>query len=188
VCSVAVPTAVLLLWGLSYFRVLGFSNSLLSASGVRGGSGIWSTGGRILLDTTRHTDVSRVPGIHGWSFSNEPYAPVPQWVDQPSVTRWYAAGFRVSQSFSPSGDGTTVEWAAIAIPYWAIAVAASALALVVFGPKVLRRRRRNAGRCERCGYDLRATPGRCPECGAAPEPPHNPPMQRTATASSGAVE
>ena len=46
-----------------------------------------------------------------------------------------------------------------------------------------------AGHCRVCGYDLRATPERCPECGAVPrEPPHNPPMQRTATASSGAVE
>jgi hypothetical protein len=45
-------------------------------------------------------------------------------------------------------------------------VCAFAIAPVVFGRRSLvRRRRKKLGRCENCGYDLRALSDRCPECG-----------------------
>ena len=56
------------------------------------------------------------------------------------------------------------------VPYWVIALI-FALAPAFQLRRVLRERSRRhrqaAGRCTACGYDLRATPERCPECGAA---------------------
>ena len=65
-----------------------------------------------------------------------------------------------------------VEWSGVVVPFWALLVVLGALPAARWGAAAIRRRKRAraaAGLCLNCGYDLRATPGRCPECGSAAE-------------------
>jgi hypothetical protein len=63
--------------------------------------------------------------------------------------------------------GPVDQWA-VGAPHWFVLLLAAALPLAWLLSERLRRQRRRAGRaglCPRCGYDLRASPERCPECG-----------------------
>jgi len=55
-------------------------------------------------------------------------------------------------------------------PCWALALLA-ALTPVVW--MIRKRQRSKPGHCMVCGYDLRATPDRCPECGSVPATANN---------------
>jgi hypothetical protein len=63
--------------------------------------------------------------------------------------------------------GSFEEWNT---PYWKLLCLASVAPIWRFVPwndLTPRQRRKNRGCCPDCGYDLRATPDRCPECGRA---------------------
>jgi hypothetical protein len=57
----------------------------------------------------------------------------------------------------------------VAVPYWFILLLLALVPVAWLGRRRRAKRRRLAGRCPACGYDLRATPNQCPECGAVPE-------------------
>jgi hypothetical protein len=69
-----------------------------------------------------------------------------------------------------TSDGRNVR-VAVYVPHWGVVVLLAILPGIGL-TRIVRRRRAvaRAGRnlCRVCGYDLRATPGRCPECGKIP--------------------
>jgi hypothetical protein len=83
-----------------------------------------------------------------------------------SESAW--AGFRYAKVSVPDPRRSRPKaylWELV-VPLWPV-VALTAL-LPAFRVWRWHRRRFAAGRCQKCGYDLRATPDRCPECGTIP--------------------
>ena len=76
----------------------------------------------------------------------------------------YLGGVQFARAQLPKGGGLIdAEW--VAIPLWLLLIPA-AVAWAPAGWRAARgRTRRRPGHCRVCGYDLRATPERCPECG-----------------------
>jgi hypothetical protein len=143
-------------------------NSLVEVAAGMGGA--WLEVGEERIDPTippeRDGGLRQwLAGRRGWRAGWETI--VPPWARQ----RWPWTGWGrlgAGRVEMPALGGRYDGWSAGA-PLWGIVVASGAwpltsLALVV---RRWRRRRRPArsGLCPACGYDWRATPGRCPECG-----------------------
>jgi hypothetical protein len=66
-----------------------------------------------------------------------------------------------------SGTGYRPGFTEVLLPTWSL-IAALLLPMGLWAGIGWRQRRRvKAGHCVNCGYDLRATPEKCPECGRA---------------------
>jgi hypothetical protein len=57
------------------------------------------------------------------------------------------------------------RWSGWSIPYWPFAASAAVLPTMWRIRQLRRAHWRGHGHCRRCGYDLRASRERCPECG-----------------------
>ena len=79
------------------------------------------------------------------------------------------AGFHFARSEYLRNDGTVcLARRSATIPLWFPVALTAALPAGRLAGKYRAHWRQQCGRCRTCDYDLRATPGRCPECGTVP--------------------
>lgn len=90
---------------------------------------------------------------------------VTAWLDGPlnSHPRVSLLGFQY-MGWHPT---QTDRYYAVGVPFWFIA---SALSLHLWSLRAVFSPRRRDGFCAKCGYDLRCSPARCPECGTPSNP------------------
>jgi len=149
---------VVLVWVRSHWVADGFfwkrqegRVRVVSASGVM----LWVsekplTGGRFLSDV-------------GFGYTRQPPHDVLDRVKAIRETEW---GWRRAGLTVVGGRSALGPVRSVSFPYWMVVLVLGLLPSWRFvWLDVRRRRRRRAGLCVRCGYDLRASNERCPECG-----------------------
>jgi hypothetical protein len=140
--------------------------------------------GTLAIDTIRPFPTA-IPGLPVWpQFMNDPrggmevwgVAITPTWPDVRGM--WerkgcHFLGFQIGKAFAVYRTGKTAvcvgdQWL-VEVPLWMILPVTGCLpAFQLIGTiKQRMAQRRRIDLCRNCGYDLRATPDRCPECGAA---------------------
>jgi hypothetical protein len=161
--SLLLCVATVVLWVRSYWAtdLVGWTRAdrrVLGAGGMRGRLVLVRT-----VPTKEMPDYFRPNGGPGWRYYRGEAGSGWALEFGEGETGWRLAGLRYAE-----GPQLFSHCHALVVPCW--------LLLVGFGTPLVgwlsilcrrhsRERRRQEKLCRHCGYDLRATPGRCPECG-----------------------
>lgn len=165
--SLVLLIAIAVLWARSYFTV-----SLLLHD-VRKGNANYTTGYLKSGDGCLYAQWIRYPELRGigarsllvnWSARSDPLTNQEQ-LDLQAPLRFMNGGFRVGPYGYGYLRGAKVPQSRVALPYWTMAVLMLVFPSARLWKRGLRSRRMRKNCCSQCGYDLRATPERCPECG-----------------------
>ena len=89
------------------------------------------------------------------------------WLEYDSHTR-RAFNFYWGHPIDQNPQADYPEAYFILIPFWFL-FPLTLIVPAIVARRIIRTRRRLPGACHSCGYDLRATPDRCPECGTIPQ-------------------
>ena len=118
--------------------------------GEKGWLGFYSAEGKLVLAVGRE----RIESLVKRDFHERPIKRAIDW--EYYDLEWGGVGFK--RTYSPREYYLT-------FPIWLVWGAAVVPVLVTTWRRVKRRWRKSVHRCESCGYDLRESHGRCPECG-----------------------
>ena len=164
-------------WAKSYFFIDWIFYTRCSVAGhtlVHDQYHIRSSAGGVRFDLLRytHTYVTDQEALQAravyspddglrWSVSFHP--------TYPSLGRAVRFGFdwqNAQRSYLTSKVAANAHIYDLIVPYWTLALFVAALPALVLKRALARRRlEKNQTLCQNCGYDLRASPERCPECG-----------------------
>jgi hypothetical protein len=171
--SLVLCVATVALWVRSYWGSAQYGWTWQARSRARSAE-IYAVAGSIGLAFIHSIDhrpnYNGAPDVFetGWTFwaahdGGRPYFP------ENGERNWGGYGFWLDLGDDTPGWRFQMNVRIIEVPAWSLATA------FVFLPAIVLIRwyrcHRQPGLCTRCGYDLRATPERCPECGTAvPQP------------------
>jgi hypothetical protein len=174
--SLALCVVVFIAWVVSIFRSdsIGWAGFDDRAAGTWHNWGLTSDGGQLIvyrLNTgtvrldgpIKNLSGINVPGMQPHVFHHT-YRGEFGWRSRPVVYKDFPEG-------GPVPGGSPLRFRFVAVANWLLVLlfaAGGAPVGIRWLKRLLTRRRFAAGLCRKCGYDLRASPQRCPECGVVP--------------------
>lgn len=131
--------------------------------------GIYSGVGGILFSAVKVKESSetKIIGLPGPFWHDSESDPVPASSAGLGATwEWGAVGFGGWTNTFMTRQSSSVM-TGIYVPHWFLLFLFAIIPFVKVRRALLLRRRAAKGCCTKCGYDLRASPEKCPECGTA---------------------
>ena len=131
--------------------------------------------GRVYLGSMRAEELNKSQGLPrrisylfnwSWGRTHDRFT-APEWAARLGFD-WSFGDVR--EGGRPNGEYWSNRDVFVCMPYWALVLVTGTGGWLIGRRSRIVRRRLKRGLCVACGYDTRATPQRCPECGDEPAP------------------